>query len=380
MYIQKMISFEIDEFSTIRLNKIISLASEKAAFLKTLDQECLKAMNRYAKISNIGASTRIENAVLTDVEIDWIDTVLSKNPLPESFLKHKEAIANKLSKDKERSIEEVAGCRDVLGIVYSDVQSLFPLTEASIRGLHYELLKYYPKASPYLGRYKIASNSVVEKKGNVVTREILKTADPGPMTEAAMKDLVDWYNHALREYHYSLAVVTEFVFRFLAIHPFQDGNGRISRALYLMGVMQSPDKKLAEVLPYLAIDRHIEKYRAEYYLALRNCSEGKFRQNPKDYKTEHFFRFMLKAVEESLANDIDHHVGKYKKFLELSNSLKQVLSSFREHPEIQLMTKDVEKFTDLPRRTIVYALGELYKRGFLQRFGKGAGTHYQLIF
>lgn len=375
-----MISFEIDEFSIRKLNRIIELSSEKASFLKGLDAQGLEAMHRYAKISNIGASTRIENAVLTDTEIDWMDTVLSRDYRPESLVKFKQAIENKLSKDKERSIEEVAGLRDVLNIVYAEAKNFFPLREVHVRQLHHELLKYYPKAGHYAGQYKTASNSVVEKKGDVVTREILRTADPGPMTALAMKDLMEWYNAALPEYHWSLAVITEFVFRFLAIHPFQDGNGRMGRALYILGMLQCPDKKLSTVAPYLAIDRHIEMSRTEYYLALRRCSDGKFLQDPKQYHIHYFFSFMLGKLEQSLHTDLDHNAGKYQHALTLSPASQKVLAAFREHPEVRLKTKDVEKFTGLPRSTIIYVLGELSKRGFLQRLGRAAGTHYQLIF
>lgn len=375
-----MISFEIDEFLIRKLNKIIELSSEKAVFLKSLSPICLETMNRYAKISNIGSSTRIENAVLTDMEIDWMDTVLSQDHRPESLLKYKQAIENKLSKDKERSIEEVAGLRDVLNIIYAEAKNFFPLREVTLRQLHHELLKYYPKAAPYLGRYKIAPNSVVEKKGNVVTREVLRTADPGLMTDLSMKELVEWYNAVLPEYHWSLAVITEFVFRFLAIHPFQDGNGRMGRALTILGMLQCPDKKLSAVAPYLAIDRHIEMSRTEYYLALRRCSEGKFLQDPKEYKINYFFSFMLGKLEQSLQKDIATYAGKYQDFLDLSPASQKVLAAFREHPEVRLKTKDVETLTSLPRSTIIYALGELFKRGFLQRMGRAAGTHYQLIF
>ncbi len=375
-----MISFEVDEFSIRKLNKIIELSSEKASFLKGLERGYLEAMHRFAKISNIGASTRIENAVLTDVEVDWLDTVLSQDHRSESFLKYKQDIENKLSKDKERSIEEVAGLRDVLNIVYSEAKHSFPLRESFIRQLHHELLQYYPAASHYLGRYKVASNSVIERKGNTVVREILRTADPGPMTEAAMRDLVEWYNRALPEYHWSPAVIAEFVFRFLAIHPFQDGNGRMGRALTLLGILQSPDKKLAEVIPYLALDRHIEMSRTEYYLALRRCSEGKFRQDAKEYKINYFLGFLLDKLAQSLEKDIDYYSNKHRNFLELSPALQKVLAAFREHPEVRLQTKEIEKFTDVPRSTIVYALGELCQKGFLQKMGRAAGTHYQLIF
>ena len=86
----------------------------------------IDSIHRYARMSQIGASTRIENAVLTDAEIDWMDTVLSKDARTTAFQSQRKLIENKLSKDRERSLEEVAGCRAMLHIIYEQAHEFSP--------------------------------------------------------------------------------------------------------------------------------------------------------------------------------------------------------------------------------------------------------------
>lgn len=375
-----MLSFTIDLRLEKKLKDISELVSKKRVELERLSLDSREAIHRYARISILGASTRIENAVLTDTEIDWMDAKLGDDSRLGSFERHKSSIENKLSKDKERSIEEVAGLRSVLTLVYEQASDLFPLKESDVRGLHKELLQYYPPASHYVGQYKIASNSVVERIENKIIREIFKTADPGPMTSATMKELFDWYNQALPNFLWSFAVISEFVYRFLAIHPFQDGNGRLGRALFLLGMLHAPDKNLNFVAPYLAIDRQIEKVRAEYYIVLRQCSGGVFKQAPKEYRIEIFLNFMLKMIERSLNQDIDVYAKKYKNFATLSDKAKKVLECFREYPETRLKSGKIVEFTNIPRRTVTRALQELVKLEFLQQWGKGSDVRYQLVF
>ncbi len=124
-------------------------------------------LHRWALISTIGASTRIENAVLTDAEIDWVDTALSRDGHVTAFDANKASILDKLSKDRERSVEEVVGCREILGIVYLQAAELFPLTEAAIRGLHHTLLSFYPAARFHAGGYKTSPNQVVSQGNRV---------------------------------------------------------------------------------------------------------------------------------------------------------------------------------------------------------------------
>ena len=141
-------------------------------------------LNKCALISNVGASTRIENAVLTDVEIEWVDTALSADGKTTAFEEKKAFILNKLSKDRERSIEEVVGCRDVLTTIYLQATELQPLTESTIRGLHQALLKHYSSASHHVGRYKTVINKVISKNHDPgEERVVLNPTEPGVMTD-----------------------------------------------------------------------------------------------------------------------------------------------------------------------------------------------------
>ncbi|MBI5448278.1 MAG: Fic family protein [Gammaproteobacteria bacterium] len=348
--------------------------------LMQYSEETKVALHRYAKISMIGASTRIENAVLTDAEIDWMDTVLTQNEKPDGFPINKEWIEDKLNKDKERSIEEVAGCRAMLTLIYSQAKELMPLSETTIRGLHQALLQYYPKASSYLGRYKKISNSVVETRQSTgQSRVVFETAGAGPITDAAMRDLVIWYHEAAIKSPWSVAIACEFTYRFLAIHPFQDGNGRLGRGLFLLALLQSPEEIISTVTPYLAIDRQIERRKAEYYVVLNRCSEGVYRHDPTHYHIEYFLQFMVKVLRASL-DDIDIYKKRFEACQRLSESAHIILACFKDHPEVRLSIQQLVDITHLPRRTIGHGLSTLTKENLIQKYGQKAGVRYQLTF
>lgn len=114
-------------------------------------------------------------------------------------------------------------------------------------------MPYYPAAKPYIGHYKKQSNSVIETNHNTkAIRTVFETAKPGPIAAAAMQNLVDWYNTAYTKEPWTVALACEFTYRFLAIHPFQDGNGRLGRGLFLLVLLQSPEITISNVAPYLA--------------------------------------------------------------------------------------------------------------------------------
>ncbi len=348
--------------------------------IQELSEEEKAFIHRQAFISNIGASTRIENALLTDQEVEWIDTALSEDARPTAFEKYKDMILDKLSKDKERSIEEVVGCREVLEIVYSQYAELKPLREADLRGLHGHLLRHYHKADHYCGRYKPNTNRVVMINHETGERRtVLEPASPGPITEAAMRELVDWYNLAINECPWPLLVASEFTFRFLAIHPFQDGNGRISRALFLLILLQSNDKYISEVTKYIAIDRHIEKERSAYYLALRQCSDGRFWSDPQKYNLEPITGFFVRSFDRSL-KDIEIYKEKFSKLESLTEQDRLILKSFKSSPEKRLRVNDIEQDTGLVRRGIQKSIVKLRAKGFLRKQGRGPQTVYQLVF
>lgn len=364
----------------VLLQKLYERLAYEYAGLRNMSPEILASIHRTARISAIGASTRIENAVLTDAEINWIDTVLTADAKPTAFDANRRLIENKLSKDRERSIEEVAGCREMLHLIYEQGAELYPLTETTVRGLHALLMRHFKQAGPYVGRYKGVLNSVIEQNSATgETRTVFETASPGPITEAAMSDWVRWYNDRIKIQPWGIQVICQFVFQFLAIHPFQDGNGRLGRGLFLLGMLQSHEESLRGMAPYLAIDRQIERHRAEYYLVLNQCSQGKFLTDPALYHFEPFIRFMIKMLNLALEG-IKVSVERFEKVQKLSESGMRVLDCFREYPEVRLTMNLIMQETKLPRRTAGNALAQLVALGLIQKNGQGAGVRYQLMF
>ena len=374
------LSFSLDIKLIHDLKELENSFARSYAKLKTCSEEERQSLHIYARVSTVGASTRIENAQLTDAEINWIDTILSQESFITTFTDNKKLIENKLSKDRERSIEEVAGCREMLLMIYENPQDFYPLKENDVRALHQTLLAYYPKAAHYTGKYKTQSNSVIEYvEKTKEQRVIFETAPAGPLTQTAMHELIKWYNKSLLESPWPIAVACEFVYRFLSIHPFQDGNGRLGRALMLMSLLHSKSETISYVARYIAIDRFIEKHRQEYYFTLNRCSEGKFEQDPRHYKIEYFVKFMIKVFLEALEN-IDVLRDRYLQENLLSPSASRVLQCFREYPEIRLASKKIQEETSLPLRTITFSLNSLVEKKLIQKYGQGAGTRYQLLF
>ena len=351
-----------------------------ASALSAVGEEEKAFLHKCALISTIGASTRIENAVLTDAEIEWVDTTLAADGRTTDFEARKPFILDKLSKDRERSIEEVVGCRETLNLIYLQGEDMFPLTESIIRGLHKTLLAYYPAAGDYAGGYKNHPNRVVSiHQATGKQHTVLEPAQPGAITQAAMRDLVEWYNSSIREHPWPLLVATEFVFRFLAIHPFQDGNGRLGRALFLLALMNADDTALRQAVRYVSIDRQIERHRAIYYTTLRQTSEGRYRAEAQEYNLEPLAWFFAKMLRLALA-DVPLLRGRYAALQRLSESATRVLDCFKQSPEKRLQVAELVTETGLVRRTVQNSLVSLINAKLLQRLGSGPASRYQLIF
>jgi len=375
-----MLSFTPSTKLEMEMKRLHGLFMESYKSLEDISSEEARYLNRFAFISNIGASTRIENAVLTDQEVEWVDTTLNRDGRITAFEEKQEYILEKLSKDRERSIEEVVGSRQVLTTIYMQAKELIPLSETIIRGLHHDLLRYYPEAVDHAGGYKKAPNNVVYHNHETgEKRVVLDPAPPGIVTETAMSELVRWYNDNINEHLWPLLGAIEFVFRFLAVHPFQDGNGRLGRALFILSILQSEDRYLSGIAPYLAIDRHIERNSSLYYTVLHQCSDGEFDADPGNYNFEPLAWFFIKIFELSLA-DIAFYRQRYEALQKLSISASAVLACFKSQPEKRLKVADIVKESGLPRRTVQYALKTLTSQYFLQLLGRGAASRYQLVF
>jgi len=375
-----LLSFDPDTKLERGLKTLHGRVVEELSGLNSASPQELEYVRHSAFVSTVGASTRIENAILTDIEVNWVDTLLSEDERPTSFEEKKALIVDKLSKDKERSVEEVAGCREMMMTIYSQHEDLFPLTETVIGALHGDLMRHHPPATSHRGRYKSTPNRVISiNHVTGVERTVLDPAPPGAITASAMSDLVHWYNRTLRECTWPILAAVEFVFRFLAIHPFKDGNGRLGRALFVLALLQSGDEQLSGIVPYVSIDRHIEQTRPLYYSVLHEASEGRFFQDPLKYSYGYLASYFLRVIAGSLA-DIGIYRGRYAELEGLSESAVKVLDAFKSHPEKRLKTAEVIEVTGLPRRTAQHSLMTLKKKGFLQLLGKGPGSRYQLVF
>jgi Fic family protein len=215
--------------------------------LGTLAPERLKALRHVATIESIGSSTRIEGSKLTDREV-------------ERLLAHLE-----IQKFDTRDEPEVAGYAEVMETIFHAWQDI-PITENHIKQLLRDLLRFRERDERHRGEYKTLSNSVaVFDEQGIQIGIVFETATPFE-TPRLMAELVAWLNEAreLKRTH-PLLVIAVFVVVFLEIHPFQDGNGRLSRVLTTLLLLQAG---YAHV-PYSSLESVIENRKEGYYLGLR---------------------------------------------------------------------------------------------------------------
>jgi Fic family protein len=374
-----MLHVTLSETQRHRLQNLAVTYDRIGQVAQSLSEDERSHILTQSMISNIGASTRIENAVLTDVEIEWIDTVLKSEPHLE-FANREAFIADKLSQDKQRSIEEVAGYRNAIQIAFLSPEAFQPMSVSAIKGMHREMLRYYADASHHQGDFKTVPNTVLEiDHATGRQRTVLKTADPGAITETAMADLAAWYNEQMPTDPWVVPTAVEFVYRFLVIHPFEDGNGRVSRLLFHCALMAPARSAFRHSAPLCAIDRAIEQTRRSYYHVLARCSGGVFSPDPSAYDYSFFLDYMIDILERSHEN-FNRCRERYRRLHDLPEAALKVLSCFRSEPELQLTTRDLIERTSIPRRTVVYSANKLLAGGFIQRHGKGPASRYRLVF
>ena len=244
---------------TNRFNKRIPLSQDILAKIAQIDQfkglwqgslrlspQILGRLKAFVIITSTGASTRIEGAKMTDEEIArFLRGLNAKSP-------------------KGRDEQEVAGYADLIGRVFDNWKTI-KLTEGWIQQFHSILLNFSEKDKAHKGKYKDGDNAVVMKNEK---KEDIKLFDPthSYLVKGEMLAAIEWTNEQLekREIH-PLLVIANFIFEFLAIHPFSDGNGRVSRALTNLLLLQAG----YSYIPYVSLDEIIEETKVDYYLALR---------------------------------------------------------------------------------------------------------------
>lgn len=317
--------------------------------LKTLSPERLRALRHVATIESIGSSTRIEGVKLTDRQIETLLSNLQRHAF------------------KSRDEQEVAGYAKAMDLLFQSWEEL-TLTENHLKQLHSVLLSFSSKDEYHRGQYKRTSNNVVayDRDGKEIG-VIFETASPF-QTPVEMQQLVQWTTHALSEkLLHPLLVIAIFVVRFLAIHPFQDGNGRLSRILTTLLLLRNG----YAYVPYASLEGVIEENKDLYYAALRK-TQRTLNQAKPDWETwAVFFLRCLKKQKDNLAEKLERERIAAPPLPPLSLTILKLL---REHE--QLTISELERLTGANKNTLKVRLRELTQGGQIAKHGQARATRY----
>jgi Fic family protein len=319
--------------------------------LGTLAPDRLSALRRVATIESIGSSTRIEGSKLSDREVE----LLLSNLAIKSFA--------------TRDAQEVADYAELMDLVFSSWQDI-PFTENHIRQLHQILLRYSEKDTRHRGIYKANSNSVAafDETGAQIGI-VFQTASPFD-TPRLMTELVTWVNQEREAARLHPLLITALcVVVFLEIHPFQDGNGRLSRVLTTLLLLQAG----YAYVPYSSLESVIEQSKEGYYLALRQ-TQGTIRTESPNWQP--WLVFFLRSLAEQVRR-LEKKVEREKIVLADMPELQlQIVEFAREHGRVTM--GETIKLTGASRNTLKQHFRALVAGGTLNRHGSGRGVWYDL--
>jgi len=319
--------------------------------LGTLAPDRLSALRRVATIESIGSSTRIEGSKLSDREVEQ----LLSNLEIKSFA--------------TRDEQEVAGYAELMNLVFSSWRDI-PFTENHIKQLHQILLRYSEKDSWHRGNYKTNSNSVAAFDDTGAQIGIVfQTASPFD-TPRLMTELVAWValERETARLH-PLLIIALCVVVFLEVHPFQDGNGRLSRVLTTLLLLQAG----YAYVPYSSLESVIEQSKEAYYLALRQ-TQGTIRTEAPNWQP--WLVFFLGSLAEQVRR-LEKKVEREKIVLAAMPELSlQIVEFTREHGRVTI--GEAIKLTGASRNTLKQHFRALVERGALNQHGSGRGVWYDL--
>lgn len=317
--------------------------------LGNLTPERLTMLKRVATIESVASSTRIEGVQLTDAEVDALLSGLQKS----SF--------------RTRDQQEVAGYADAMELLF-EVWPHMGLTENHVKQLHGVLLKHSTKDERHRGKYKTVPNHVEAFNEHGQSLGVVFRTAPPFETPRLMAELVGWTNAALDagEYH-PLLVIGAFIVRFLAIHAFQDGNGRLSRVLTTLLLLRSG----YAYVPYSSLERVVEQNKDDYYRALRAAQAS---IGADDEQLDVWLIYFLRCLAEQ-KRALEVKIEREQLMTPLSELSAHIVRLAREHGRIT--TSFLEAATGGNRNTIKRHLRELVEANLLERRGRARGTWYE---
>ncbi len=344
-------------FQAQNLEKIYSLISEidivkgQWRLSQKLSPQMVSRLQKSVLITSTGASTRIEGSKLTDKEVEGLLTKM------------------RVKKFKTRDEQEVAGYLELLEKIFDSYKTL-TFSESFILSLHKELLNYSQKDEGHKGKYKTSSNRVEARneKGELVG-VVFNPSEPY-LVAKEMKELVEWTKEMLEKGDkHPILIISNFLFEFLAIHPFQDGNGRLSRILTNFLLLKSG----YEYIPFISHEKIVEDNKIEYYLALNKVQQT--------WKTENeelsfWVLFFLETIKTQ-SNEALKLLTKEDVESFLSEKQNQVWQFALEKKEFT--KKEVVETTKLSIRTVENSLKKLVDMKKLERLGEGRGIRYRVL-
>ena len=339
-------NFRIDlDWKLINVISLIDRFDASWSSIERKEGQSLKQLKSMATIRSVGASTRIEGSKMSDAEVDR----LLKN--------------SDISKLEDRDEQEVLGYFETLDIIsesYADIE----ITENSIKNLHNILMKYSKKDQWHKGNYKQHSNAVEATLPNGTKQIVFQTTEAGFPTEDAMRNLNDWYAHDKTTH--PIVKCALFTYEFLSIHPFQDGNGRLSRLISSLLLLKNGYKWIQ----YVSFEHEIENRKSEYYSVLRSCQSQRPNENVSDWGN--LFFDSLKNIQEQLMQKLETSGIE----LQLSPREKAIITFIGTRPGSK--SGDIAGKLGIPSPTVKRILTELVAKNLLEKYGIGPGTNYSI--
>lgn len=333
--------------------KLINLISEIdrfdanwTAIERKEGQRNLKDLKSIATVRSVGASNRIEGNTMSNEEVD---VLLKKIDI---------------TKLNDRDSQEVVGYFEVLDLISESYKNI-QLTENHIKSLHNSLMKYSDKDQWHKVDYKVHSNAVEASFPDGSRQIIFQTTEAGFATEDAIRQLLNWYNTE-KEVH-PLVKVASFVYDFLSVHPFQDGNGRLSRLISTFLLLKNGYKWIQ----YVSFEHEIENRKNEYYQALRNCQA----QRPNEDVTVwiQFFLSCLSNIQSQLLVKLNRSGLE----TQLSPKEKSIYTIIQNRPNIQ--SSEISEKLAIPAPTVKRILSVLLNKGLIEKEGSGRNVSYTIL-
>lgn len=307
--------------------------------------QSLKELKNIATVRSVGASNRIEGNRMSDEEVN---VLLQKIDI---------------TKLNDRDSQEVVGYFEVLDLISESYENI-NLTESHIKSLHNSLLRYSDKDQWHKGNYKAHSNAV-EASFPDGTREIIfQTTEAGFATEDAIRALLNWYNSET-EVH-PLIKIASFVYDFLSIHPFQDGNGRLSRLVSTLLLLKNGYKWIQ----YVSFEHEIENRKNEYYQVLRSCQA----KRPHEDITV-WIQFFLSCIS-NIQSKLLVKLNTTGVEAQISPKEKSIFIIIQNRPNIQ--SGEISEKLAIPLPTVKRVLSELVNKGLIEKQGSGRNVSYTI--